>query len=67
MEDVREILTNHFGWQRKQSIDKTTKEITENVMLFTGWLRQGSNCAIFHAKTNMGLYKYWWENIRKKQ
>ena len=37
MNKVTEILTNHFGWQRKESIDKADEEIHEHYMKFMEW------------------------------
>jgi len=34
---VVEILTNHFGWQRKTSIEKAAKEVHEHYMKFVKW------------------------------
>jgi len=48
---VVEILTNHFGWQRKTSIEKAAKEVHEHYMKFVKWAANFCTLEVVHTSS----------------
>lgn len=76
---IVEILINHFGWQRKESCDKSAKEIADIFRKYDRW--KAENAAIIFVRNNkewfgyacLGeyytpneLFNYWWNEIKNK-